>query len=317
MKRIIFLLTLGCSGAIAAAQPAKKIVAKFPPELVRFVPHDKNPVFTGGGKGKWDERIRERGWILREGDTYKLWYTGYQGKSGEISKRLGYATSADGIRWTRHPRNPIYGEHWTEDMMVVKHRGKYYMFAEGKLDRAHLLVSGNGIDWTRIGQLDIRLKNGKPIKPGPFGTPTAWFENGTCYLFYEREDRGIWLATSRDLKVWTHVQDEPVLSPGPGIYDKDLIALNQIIKYKGRYYAYYHGTGPQKGKGRLWCTCVATSTDLVHWEKYPDNPLQPIAQNKSSGMVVHDGKQFRLYTMHPVVNLHFSQAVRTSKKDER
>ena len=307
MKRTFFLVFLSCTLAIPLGHAEKKPLTKFPPELVRFVPYTKNPVFTGGGKGQWDERIRERGWILREGDTYKLWYTGYQGKSGEILK-LGYATSPDGIRWTRHPRNPIYGEHWTEDMMVVKHQGKYYMFAEGKDDRAHMLVSADGIAWTRIGQLDIRLTNGRPIKPGPFGTPTAWFENGTWYLFYEREDRGIWLARSKDMKVWTHVRDQPVLSPGPHAYDKDRIALNQVIKYQGRYYAYYHGTRQVKGKTNLWCTCLATSTDLVHWEKYPGNPLLPIAQNKSSGIVIHDGKQFRLYTMHSAVHLHLPAA---------
>jgi sucrose-6-phosphate hydrolase SacC (GH32 family) len=107
--------------------------------------------------------------------------------------------------------------------------------------------------------------------------------------------------------VWTNLQDEPVMKPGPGEYDKDLIALNQIIKNNGRYYAYYHGsakTGANKGK---WSTNVATSTDLIKWEKYPNNPLLPIAENKSSGIVIHDGERFRLYTMHPEVYLHKSK----------
>ncbi len=115
---------------------------------------------------------------------------------------------------------------------------------------------------------------------------------------------GIWLATSKDKKVWTNVQDEPVLSPGPGEYDKDQVAFNQIIRHKGRYYAYYHGsakTGPKKG---LWSTNIATSADLIHWEKFAGNPLLPIEANHSSGIVVHDGKQFRLYTMHPAVHLY-------------
>jgi sucrose-6-phosphate hydrolase SacC (GH32 family) len=276
--------------------------AKFPPELVKFVPYRENPVFTAA-KGQWDAKIRERGWILREDGVYKLWYTGYDGTEDGL-RMLGYATSPDGIRWTRHPRNPLYRHHWVEDMMVVEHEGKYYMFAEGKDDLAQLLVSPNGLDWTRVGQLDIRLANSRPIPPGPFGTPTAWLEKGIWYLFYEREDRGIWLATSKDLKVWTNLQDEPVLRPGPGDYDKDLIALNQIIKHKGRYYAYYHGCAKTGPKARLWSTSVATSTDLVHWEKYPGNPLQPVAENKSSGIVIADGERFRLYTMHPAVYLH-------------
>jgi hypothetical protein len=276
--------------------------SKFPPELVRFIPYRDNPVFKAA-RGEWDARIRERGWIMREDGLYKLWYTGYDGTADGL-RMLGYATSTDGIRWTRHPRNPLLKDVWVEDMMVVKHDGKYYMFAEGRHDRAHLLVSGNGLDWAPVGKLDIRKKNGQPISEGAYGTPTAWLEDGLWHLFYERDDLGVWLATSRDLKVWTNVRDEPVLTPGPAAYDKDLIALNQIIKHKGRYYAYYHGSakaGPNKG---LWSTAVATSTDLIHWEKYPLNPLQPMAENKSSGILVPDGAGFRLYTMHPEVNLH-------------
>jgi predicted GH43/DUF377 family glycosyl hydrolase len=202
-------------------------------------------------------------------------------------------------------------------MMVVKHEGKYFMFAEGKDDLAHMLVSDNGLNWKRIGLLDIRRTDGKPISAGPYGTPTVWLENGKWYLFYERNDLGIWLATSTDLKTWKHVQDEPVMSPGPGEYDKDLIALNQIIKHKGRYYAYYHGSARKGPNANKWCTCIATSTDLIHWEKYAQNPLLPISENKSSGIVVHDGKQFRLYTMHPAVYLHVAAPAGQDSKDPK
>lgn len=275
---------------------------KFPSELVKFIPYKTNPVFQAA-PGQWDAKIRERGWILREDHLYKLWYTGYDGTK-EGTRQMGYATSKDGIAWTRHPANPLLQGVWVEDMMVVKHNGKYYLFAEGREDRAHLLISDNGLDWKEQGKLDIRLTSGKPITDGPYGTPTAWREKDLWYLFYERNDLGIWLATSTDLKVWKNVQDEPVMTPGPDDYDKDLIAFNQIIKHKDRYYAYYHGSAKTGPMAKKWSTAVATSKDLVHWEKYPGNPLQPTAENKSSGIVVHDGAQYRLYTMHPEVYLH-------------
>jgi predicted GH43/DUF377 family glycosyl hydrolase len=290
---------LGCSLA-AAQEPG----VHFPAPLVSFQPTADNPIFEGRGKGFWDEHIRERGWILREGNTWRMWYTGFEGGGGNDGSilKLGYATSADGIHWTRYPQNPIYDSAWIEDMMIVKHDGKYFMFAEGKYDIAQLLTSEDGIHWQAQGPLDIRQTSGEPISAGPRGTPTAWHEDGVWYLFYERRDLGIWLATSKDTRVWTNFSDEPVIELGPEEYDCRQIALNQIVKVDSTYYAYYHGSG-QKNP-RLWSTNVAASKDLVHWTKYTGNPLLPLEDNKSSGIVVDDGQQFRLYTMHDKVELH-------------
>lgn len=294
---VVLVLTLFSAFEIAVAQQNK-----FPNQLVKFRPLISGPIFTAGGEGHWDVKIRERGWIMREGNQYHMWYTGYDG-SREGTKKLGYAVSEDGIHWKRHPENPIHQKHWVEDLMIVKQGNTYYMFAEGKNDQSHLLTSKDKIHWKRQGPLDIRYTNGKQIEHGPYGTPVAWYENGTWYLFYERRDAGVWLATSKDMQIWKHVQDEPVLSPGPERYDRKMIALNQIVKQNGRYYAYYHGTAAEKSPS-LWTTNVATSTDLIHWEKYSGNPLLPTGENKSSGILVHDGKQFRLYTMHNEVHVH-------------
>ncbi len=277
----------------------------FPRELTKFEPLPGNPVFMAGGEGRWDVKIRERGWILRDGDQWRMWYTGYDGtRPGQ--KMLGYATSADGLVWKADARNPIYRENWVEDVCIIPHDGTLYMFAEGEQDRAQLLTSQDGIAWKRVGRLDVRLKNGMPIEDGPYGTPTAWFEGGTWNLFYERGDKGIWLARSKDLQVFTNVQDEPVIVPGPDEFDHDLIAMNQVIKHNDRYYAVIHGSKKPADPAQpgLWATGLATSTDLIHWVKYPGNPLRPISENKSSGLLIPVGDRFRLYTMHGKVDVH-------------
>ena len=270
-----------------------------------FAPADGNPVFTAA-EGKWDPKIRERGWILKDESGWKLWYTGYDPAIQPPMMSLGLATSSDGVTWKRSSQIPIYNEVWIEDMMVVRHDGKYLMFAEGAGDQAQLLQSADGVRWNRIGTLDIRKTNGEPIPPGPFGTPTAYYENGVWNLFYERRDAGIWLARSTDLKVWTNVSDEPLILPGPDKYDALMIAMNQIVRVGDQYIAVLHGTGSPE-KPRQWCTYLATSRDLIHWTKDPRGPLRPVAENKSSGQLVPDGKQWRLYTMHEKVILHLPQ----------
>jgi hypothetical protein len=174
------------------------------------------------------------------------------------------------------------------------------MFAEGRDDIAHRLTSGDGLRWEDHGSLDIRLRNGAPLPPGPYGTPTVWVEKGIWHLYYEREDRGIWLATSRDLRVWTNVRDEPVIGLGPGEYDRHAVALNQVFRRGDHYYGLYHANADPEWKGP-WTTCLVVSDDLVRWEKYPGNPIIPT--DDSSGILVTDGEELRLYTMHPAVRL--------------
>ncbi|GLU53028.1 endo-1,4-beta-xylanase [Dyadobacter frigoris] len=307
MKRYIFLLLaglalVGWNVRDKTVDKKKKETQEFPSEIVDFKPYDGNPVFKAtGDTATWDEQIRERGFILKEDKTYYMWYCGYTKKTGKEIKYLGLATSPDGLKWTRFPNNPIHKKTWVEDMFVLKSAGTYYMFAESKDDIARLLTSKDKINWDDKGALDIRLKNGKPISKGPFGTPAVWKEGDTWYLFYERNDSDVWLATSKDMKVWTNVQDEPVLNSGPETYDKFAVAFNQVIKYKGLYYAYYHASAFKDW--HEWTTNVAVSKDLIHWKKYDKNPI--LKGNKSSGFTVNDGKEFRFYTMHPEVNVYF------------
>jgi predicted GH43/DUF377 family glycosyl hydrolase len=305
MKYLFFLLVVimtGCKNSkINSSEKSDK--AAFAKELVEFQPYKNNPIFTHGAPDAWDSKIRERGYILLEDSIYKMWYTGYKGDENN-PKFLGYATSKDGIHWDRYPGNPIFNEKWTEDVFVTKNDGKYYMYAEGKNDVAHLLTSDDGIKWNEQGDLVIRKVNGDTI-PGPYGTPTVWIEDGKWYLFYEVNDSAIWLAVSNDHKTWTNVNDEPVIKPGPEKYDLGAVAANQVVKYKGKYYLYYHANGDPGwlSNPSPWTSNVAMSTDLIHWTKYPDNPL--VEGDHSSPVTVFDGKQFRLYTIHPDVSLYF------------
>jgi len=305
MLSIRYFLAL-CMGLLPIIAQAEQ----FPAQFVAFDPAPQNPVFVGAGSGHWDVKIRERGWILVDPPAtpdgqplYRLWYTGYDGTREGI-KRLGLATSSDGVQWTRHPRNPLIADLWVEDMMIVRQADTLFMFAEGRDDVAQLLKSTDGLLWERLGPLDVRLTNGQPIVVGPYGTPVGYFENDTWYLFYERRDAGVWLATSKDMRVWRNVQDEPVLVPGPAAHEQDLIALNQLVKHQGRYYAFYHGS---KSGSRLWSSNIAVSDDLRQWTKYERNPLFPLADNKSSPQLIPDGQRFRLYTLHDQVRLHFSR----------
>lgn len=296
------LLSMGCQPNHKSSGAENLNGKEFPDEMVSFKPYTGNPVFQGASAQAWDKDLRERGYILYENSVFKMWYTGYNDSISD-KRFLGYATSTDGINWKRYGNKPILENIWTEDMHVVKHNNIYYMLAEGRGDIAHMLTSADGINWQSQGDLTILKVNGEPISKGPYGTPTVWIEGGQKYLFYERDDLSIWLATSDDFLTWTNVQDDPVLELGPEEYDEGAVATNQIIKHKGKYYMYYHGSSSpdwnKPGVVALWTSNVAMSTDLVNWKKYPGNPI--VEGDHSSPILVNDGKSFYLYTMHDKV----------------
>lgn len=306
------LLFITLLGILSCKEPGKKEVPTattsdslpFPAALTTFTAYEKNPVFTGTGADTWDQHIRERGYIIREDSIYHMWYTGFRSQ-GDTVLHLGYASSPDGLHWTRYAGNPLLRPDWIEDMTVTKIDSTYYMFAEGWHDIAHLLTSTDRIHWTERGNLDIRYTNGTPLSKGAYGTPATWYEDGKWWLFYERGDMGIWVATSTDLKTFTNVTDEPVIKLGPEWYDKAQVAMNQIIKQDGVYYGYYHAQATDTSS---WTSNVVASRDLVHWTKYPGNPI--MEHNKSSPILVHDGNKYRLYTMHDSVAVHFPQIAR-------
>ena len=296
--RLLAALSFTLALAFVSQASLAKADEPWPEELTNWVKVDEKPVFEGAGGDAWDQKIRERGWILYDSDKkeYVLWYTGYN-ESKTKTRFLGRATSKDGLQWTRDPKNPIFDKGWVEDVCVVKRDKKYYMFAEGEKDNAHQLISDDGISWTELGKLDVRTETGAPISSGPYGTPAAWFENNEWKLLYERMDRGVWLAASKDRKVWRDLSDDPVIFLGPDDYDRAAIAVNQVIERDGYHYAFYHANAIPRGK--TWTTCLARSRDLLHWEKCPKNPILDF--DASSAVLVEGPNGKRLYTMHPKV----------------
>ena len=65
------------------------------------------PVLAGTGVGgDWDAGYVSRATIIKDGpDDYNMWYSG---GVGAMNHGIGYASSADGINWTRDADNPIF-----------------------------------------------------------------------------------------------------------------------------------------------------------------------------------------------------------------
>ena len=107
----LLLLTYIAPQSICAAgeQQAGNIdYTKLARSLVRY---PDNPVIKVGKKGMWDDQTLGCFTVLDDGDNFFFYSGGTQfGKS----KSIGMGTSRDGIHWTKHEKNPLFGQRSTQ-----------------------------------------------------------------------------------------------------------------------------------------------------------------------------------------------------------
>ena len=123
------------------------------------------------------------------------------------------------------------------------------------------------------------------IKRGPAGSwdalradnPFVIVEHDKLYCFYKGLDKPIslggmqriGLVTSVDGIHWEKPLTQPVLEEGPeGAFDSCGVKLPMVYKHDGVYYMFYSGLG--NGTKQIG---LATSTDLIHWNKQSENPV--------------------------------------------
>ncbi|MDY6796391.1 MAG: DUF5719 family protein [Actinomycetota bacterium] len=69
--------------------------------------YSSDPVLDHGGAGDWDEDYVTNGTVIPGvNGEWHMWYSG-SGPSGGGNQGIGYATSPDGINWTRDAYNPV------------------------------------------------------------------------------------------------------------------------------------------------------------------------------------------------------------------
>ena len=95
-----------------------------------------NPVLVADGSGGWEYQRVENPSVLFDGAVYHVWYSG---GSAPFRWKIGYATSADGINWTKDLSNPVLSTGpsgaWDSQsvacMSVLDSSGKYKMWYFG------------------------------------------------------------------------------------------------------------------------------------------------------------------------------------------
>jgi predicted GH43/DUF377 family glycosyl hydrolase len=167
----------------------------------------------------------------------------YRAQDKNLTSRLGYAESTDGIHFVRRPE-PVLGPEQpyeerggTEDPRVVKIGDTYYLTyvawnrVTGKRhDKSDgqiaLATSKDLVHWERKGVI-FPAYQGKWNKGWTkAGAIIPQKINGKYWMYYMGEfEKGNWMgvAYSEDLLHWTDATSQPVLPGRPGMFDEFVV----------------------------------------------------------------------------------------------
>jgi hypothetical protein len=134
------------------------------PDGLTWSKHAGNPVLTPG-PDPWDANQVRVPMVWKEGLTdYHMIYTG----AGGGGMQVGYATSSDGISWTKHPSNPVFNDPtWasgaTENWGVMKVGTEYLMwYSDFGMRQSGIAVSTDLVSWTPYQAAPIFASSGDP-----------------------------------------------------------------------------------------------------------------------------------------------------------
>ncbi|MCJ2556744.1 MAG: PKD domain-containing protein [Candidatus Thermoplasmatota archaeon] len=197
-----------------------------------------------GAPGEADDTHIAYHWVLKEGSTYKMWYSGLDEYTpyGGIY-RIFYATSPDGISWTKHgvilDADPPggAGHPLTHRPCILNDGGSYKMWYSGRdqagTRRILYATSSDGTSWTKHG---VVFDVGPPGGLEQTGVTTPFVVNlaGQYVMWYaglNGSEARIFLATSQDGLSWT--REGLVLDLGPP-GSEDHLRLNEpFIEFSG------------------------------------------------------------------------------------
>lgn len=216
-----------------------------------------NPVLENGDTGAWDDYSVSFPAVIQDGGGYKMWYTGTGPGPGGIGsiRKIGMATSTDGIEWTKFASNPVLDVGptgaWDAGQVsvptVARVGGGYHMWYSVGISGASGIghaTSPDGTTWTK--------DPANPVLPGGSGAwddivyaPFVLYDGCFFQMFYSGCNNStgicqIGYASSLDGTTWTRYG--AVLPQGTGSdFDSGLVGYPSAMLGIPYYRLFYTG----------------------------------------------------------------------------
>ena len=224
--------------------------------------------------------------VLEEDGTYQMWYSGL---SDSNKSYIFYATSTDGLRWTKYELTPVlypgssgsWDDLHVSNGLIIKENDEYKMYYVGYHDytqtwKVGLAISTDGINWT---------KDQQPVLEGgtwdKFIQPTSIIKIGSTYrMYYSGSDElesnwKIGLATSTDGVSWEKFSGNPIMETTLQ-WEQPYLKYPSIIYENDMFKMIYQGGGTNTN-----AFGIAYSQDGINWEKN-DEPFFQSSMSASS-----------------------------------
>lgn len=246
------------------------------PIVYNWMDYLQNPILAKSNQW-WESLGVSQAKVLFDNGQYKMWYNAMSGGPFVVTC---YATSPDGLVWTKSNANPVlvptpgsWDAATTQPGAIIKEGQIYKLYYFGwrnKDENWHigLATSEDGINWTKMPYpvlyagvgWEYQLAVSSVIKVGAtyFMYYSGGIMSGNCK---------IGLATSLDGINWTKHNNNPILVAnsnweGTGIFYPSVIHENNLFKM-----VYMNRNGSVSAFGN------ATSVDGINWTKSNSNPF--------------------------------------------
>ncbi|MDQ0889022.1 putative GH43/DUF377 family glycosyl hydrolase [Paenibacillus sp. V4I9] len=228
------------------------------------------PVLVGSGvPSHFDERAVDCPFVFQHNDKFYMMYVGFDGTGYQTA----LATSKDLLHWDHLSviLRRDEGSGWDS-----KNIAGTWILKENQIDAPPLLKKWNNKYWLLY-----------------HAYPEFGYEEGSAKI-------GIAWTEDEQLLEW-HRYSDPILTPEAGAdWEKGGLYKECLIEHKDTFYLFYNAKNTNKGK---WIeqTGVALSTDLMHWQRYEQNPILCVSPERwdsgfvSDPCVLQDKDQWVMY----------------------
>ena len=175
-----------------------RIGAATSPDMLTWTKFAGNPVLELGANGQWDDYHLFADDVIFDGTEWHLLYTGFDGSY----YRLGHATSADLLTWTRDPANPVldrgtagaWDDYHVFNSTVGLYGGEYHLWYVGAYSSGGDRQIGHATSpdlWTWTRDADSPYLSPDLSDESNFiGSPSMRSLDGRWYMLVTRNNTG-------------------------------------------------------------------------------------------------------------------------------